>query len=237
MGELASRLAEELGDALHLKASVQKITRQDEEWLVTYNQDGESREDRAERLVCTLPAHKLKDLKWENLEEIDALETLSAAPHHPVAILHHGFRREDVGHALDGFGFLVPDKENLHILGTLFSSTLFPGRAPEGKVLLTTFVGGERQPELAQLEDDALHDLALQDLGGLLDLRGEPVFRNVVHWPKAIPLPDSGQDGRIAAAERLQDANPGLVLTGSHLTGVSLPACLEGADSITFSHG
>ena len=125
----------------------------------------------------------------------------------------------------------------LALLGTLFSSTLFPGRAPEGKVLLTTFVGGERQPELAKRDDDDLHELALEDLKGLLDLRGEPVFRYVVRWPKAIPLPDSGQDERLAAATRLQEANPGLILTGSHLTGVSLPACLEGADSIPSSHG
>ena len=237
LGELTEKLAKELGDSLRLNAKVQKISKCDEGWSVAYEEDGESREERGDRLVCALPAHRLNGLQWENLAEEDTLETLSGAPHYPVAILHHGFRREEVGHALDGFGYLVPEKENLKVLGTLFSSTLFPGRAPEGKVLLTTFVGGERQPELAKRDDDDLHELALKDLKSLLDLRGEPVFRNLVRWPKAIPLPDSGQDERLAAATRLQKANPGLILTGSHLTGVSLPACLEGADSIPSSHG
>ena len=237
LGELPHRLAKELGAAVRLKATVRKISREGEDWLLTYEKEGEVAEERAERLVCSIPAHRLNALEWENLGEAESLSILAAAPHHPVAVLYHGFRREDVGHALDGFGFLVPEKENLGILGTLFSSTLFPGRAPEGHVLLTTFVGGERQPDFARLEDDALHDLALKDLRGLLDVRADPSFRNLVRWPHAIPLPDSGQDARLAAAERLQAANPGLHLAGSHLTGASIPACLEGSDSMTFSHG
>jgi oxygen-dependent protoporphyrinogen oxidase len=148
-----------------------------------------------------------------------------------------GFLRKDVLHPLDGFGFLVPEKENLRILGTLFSSTLFPERAPKGHVLLTTFVGGERQPDVTEKSDEELYELVRKELQGLLELRATPTFRNLVRWPKAIPLPDSGKDDRLAAAKRLINANPGLILNGSHLTGVSLPACLEGTESLLSKNG
>jgi oxygen-dependent protoporphyrinogen oxidase len=234
---LPNRLAEELGNDLRLNAPVRKISRDGDNWKVAFDEAGELKEEPADRIVCSVPAHALKSIEWEGLAESESLSTLASAPHYPLAVVQLGFRRDEVGHPLDGFGFLVPEKENLRILGTLFSSTLFPGRAPEGHVLLTTFVGGERQPDLAQLKEEQLHDLVLEELQGLLEVRGNPTFRNLVRWPKAIPLPDSGQDNRLEAAKHLQDANPGLILSGSHLTGVSLPACLEGAESLLSENG
>ncbi len=237
LAELPLRLAEELADSLLLQAPVRKVTRGKNSWTVTYEHAGGTHRTDAERIHCAVPAHALTAIEWENLSEPGALSLLAGAPHHPAAILQHGFRREDVGHSLDGFGFLVPEKENLRILGTLFSSTLFPGRAPEGHVLLTTFVGGERQPDLAQRNDSALHDLALDDLRSLLDLKAPPTFRRIVRWPRAIPLPDSGQDSRIDSAAKLATANPGLSFTGSHLTGAALPACIQGASAVPVSNG
>jgi oxygen-dependent protoporphyrinogen oxidase len=234
---LPNRLAEELGDDLRLNALVRKISRDGDTWRVAFEEAGERKEERANRIVCSVPAHALGSIEWEGLAESDSLKILASAHHYPVAVVQLGFPRDDVGHPLDGFGFLVPEKENLRILGTLFSSTLFPERAPEGHVLLTTFVGGERQPDLTEKSDEELYELVLEELQGLLEVREKPTFRNLVRWPKAIPLPDSGQDDRLAAAKRLQDANPGLILSGSHLTGVSLPACLEGTESLLSENG
>ncbi len=237
LAELPNRLAEELGNDLRLNAPVRKISRDGDTWRVAFEEAGERKEERANRIVCSVPAHALKSIEWEGLAESDSLKTLASAHHYPIAVVQLGFPREDVGHPLDGFGFLVPEKENLRILGTLFSSTLFSERAPEGHVLLTTFVGGERQPDLTEKSDEELYELVLEELQGLLQVRGKPTFRNLVRWPKAIPLPDSGKDDRLVAAKRLQDANPGLILSGSHLTGVSLPACLEGTESLLSENG
>ena len=98
-----------------------------------------------------------------------------------------GFRREDVAHQLDGFGFLVPDVERRNVLGVIFSSTVFPGRAPDGHVLLTAFVGGVRHPDLANADLSTLTARVLDDLRLLLGVRGEPTFRAFHLWPKAIP--------------------------------------------------
>jgi oxygen-dependent protoporphyrinogen oxidase len=237
LAELPNRLAEELGNDIRLNAPVRKISRDGDTWRVAFEEAGERKEERANRIVCSVPAHALKSIEWEGLAERDSLKTLASAHHYPIAVVQLGFPREDVGHPLDGFGFLVPEKENLRILGTLFSSTLFSERAPEGHVLLTTFVGGERQPDLTKKSDEELYELVLEELQGLLQVRGKPTFRNLVRWPKAIPLPDLGKDDRLVAAKRLQDANPGLILSGSHLTGVSLPACLEGTESLLSENG
>jgi len=128
---------------------------------------------------------------------------------------------------LDGFGFLVPEVENLKILGTLFSSTLFPGRAPDGQILLTTFVGGERNPDLANLPDSSIFSLVKNELSRLLQINGEPTFFEIKKWKNAIPLPDQGMEERKKVAENLSIKNPGLFFRGGHLNGVSLPNCLD----------
>ena len=84
-----------------------------------------------------------------------------------------------IAHPLDGFGFLVPECENLNILGTLFSSTLFPERAPKDHVLLTTFVGGERKPGLTLLPDSEIFSIVVNELNKLLGLKGNPSFKSL----------------------------------------------------------
>ncbi len=237
LATLPRRLAKDLGESLRTNAPVQEVTREASGWGVEWTENGETHKYGFDSVFCALPAHKLSAIAWENLKSQEDISIVAEAPHHPVTVIYHGFRANDVGHPLDGFGFLVPRKENLGILGTLFSSTLFPERAPEGHVLLTTFVGGERQPEMAEKSDDALHRIVWEDLHALLDLKADPVFRHLRRWPKAIPLPDHGQDARLAAARRISENNPGLHWTGSHLAGVSLSYCIEGALKESSNHG
>ena len=125
-------------------------------------------------------------------------------------------------HPLDGFGVLVPAVEHGRTLGTLFSSTLFPGRAPDGFVTLTTFLGGERQPEIALGDEASLAAAADADLRDLLGARGTPVFRRVQKYARAIPQYRVGYGRLKAAGDALERANPGFVLAGSHRNGVAL---------------
>jgi oxygen-dependent protoporphyrinogen oxidase len=133
-----------------------------------------------------------------------------------------GFRREDVTHPLDGAGFLVPEVERRHVLGAIFASTLFPGRTPEGHVLLSAYVGGTRNPDLADADLSTLTARVLDDYRTLLGVRGEPTFRAYQLWSKAIPQ-YSLSHGRFR--EIMDDAerrNPGLGLAGSYRDGVAL---------------
>ena len=139
-----------------------------------------------------------------------------------MVVLALGFRREDVAHKLDGFGFLVPEVERRHVLGAVFSSTLFPERAPEGHVMLTAFVGGLRDPDFVQADPQTLTARVLDDLRVLLGAQGEPTFRAVQVWPKAIPQYVLGYGRFKDIAEEAERRNPGLVLAGTYRDGVAL---------------
>jgi oxygen-dependent protoporphyrinogen oxidase len=179
-----------------------------------------------DRVICALPADALAGLSFEGVAAAARLPELREIKHPPVVSLFTGYRREQVAHALDGFGALMPEVEGGRILGTLFSSTLFPGRAPAGHVALTTFVGGMRAPALAGLDDNALRTLAQEELGRLLGARGEPAFFRVQRWPRAIPQYTVGYQRFKDIMNAVEADAPGLFLGGNCRDGISLANCI-----------
>jgi oxygen-dependent protoporphyrinogen oxidase len=131
-----------------------------------------------------------------------------------------------VRHPLDGFGALMPQVECGRILGTLFSSTLFPGRAPEGHVALTTFVGGMREPELAELGERELLRVVQDELSRLVGVTAPPVFAHVKRWPRAIPQSTLGYQRFKDAIAAVESAAPGLFIGGNCRDGISLANCI-----------
>jgi oxygen-dependent protoporphyrinogen oxidase len=140
-----------------------------------------------------------------------------------------------VGHPLNGFGALISRARGIRTLGTLFSSTLFPGRASEGKVLLTAFVGGVLDPQAVSLDDEALVGQVLRDLGPLLHFKASPIFRNTARWPRAIPQYESRHGEVVAACEAAESALPGLHLIGNFRGGISMNDCLGNAVALASS--
>jgi oxygen-dependent protoporphyrinogen oxidase len=134
-----------------------------------------------------------------------------------------GYDRAAVEHPLDGFGMLVPPVEDqFDILGTIFSSTLFPGRAPDGHVLLTTFVGGARTPSLAERTPSAVRDVVERDLNRLLGVTGDPGFAQHVQWPRAIPQYTLGYGTVKETLDTLEAEHDGLYFAGNYRSGVSV---------------
>ncbi len=150
------------------------------------------------------------------------LSVLSEIHYPPVTSLVLGFRRELVGHPLNGFGVLIPEVEPFAILGALFSSSLFPGRAPEGFVTLTCFLGGTRRPETAAGETGEIVETALRDLRKLLDVRGEPEFVHRAYYQKALPQYNVGYGRYLEAMSRAERDLPGLFIAGNYRDGISL---------------
>ena len=150
------------------------------------------------------------------------LSAFSEIRHPPVASVVLGFRREDVAHPCNGFGMLIPRIEGFKILGTIFSSALFPNRAPAGHVTLTSYIGGERQPELASLPAEKLYEIVQEDLRVLLGVRGRPTFRHSVYWPKAIPQYNLGYGKYRALMTEIEGRAPGLFFAGHYRDGISL---------------
>ncbi len=156
-------------------------------------------------------------------------ELLAQIHYAPLAVVALGYRREHVGRPLDGFGFLVPRGENLRILGTVWNSSLFPGRAPDGSVLLTSFAGGAANPSAVQLDDDALAAAVEGELAGVMITTGKPVARMVHRYERALPQYNLGHGQIVAGLKEEQSRHPGLFLAGNYLEGPSIGSCVEQA--------
>lgn len=176
----------------------------------------------ADVLVLALP----RDPSLELLAGLEPSFEAPPVPHAPVAVVGLGFAREQVDHPLDGFGFLAPHEEGRRILGCIFSSSIFPQRAPEGAVLLTAMVGGRRRAELVDLDDDALLGLVRNELEALLGARGEPRLAVLRRWHPGIPQPTAAWFETRRRVEALEQEIPGLQVLGSWLRGVSVPDCV-----------
>jgi oxygen-dependent protoporphyrinogen oxidase len=228
LGEIPDAFARELRSEIRFKAPVTQLRRGPKGWTVSAAYQASELYD---GVIYAAPAHCADDVDL-GFEGGDRLKTLTSITHPPVAVLALGFRREDVAHRLDGFGFLVPDVERRNVLGVIFSSTVFPGRAPAGHVLLTVFVGGVRNPDLANADLSTLTARVLDDLRLLLGVRGEPAFRAFHLWPKAIPQYALSYGRFKEIMDEAERRNPALGLTGSYREGVAVGEVIAAADQV-----
>lgn len=209
-----------------------------EPWRLTWREGmGAAAIERTESfnaVIAALPAPALARLHIGADDEspLAPLASLAAIEHPPVSSLFLGYRREQVAHPLDGFGLLVPERERRAFLGVLFSSSLFPGRAPAGHVALTVLVGGTRDPELARLPTDPLIAAVALDLQQLLGVEGAPVFSRHVFWSQAIPQYNLGYEAHLETMSAVERAHPGLFIGGQARDGISLPACLAAGERL-----
>lgn len=218
---LPATLRERLGSAVRLNVSVTRLTQTADGWTVEVREDGQSREVQHRAVVYCGTAYKLAELALETRQDL-SFAPFSEIRYPPVASVVLGFRREDVEHPCEGFGMLIPKVEGFKLLGTIFSSSLFPNRAPAGHLTLTSYVGGERYPELAALPPEKLFEVACADLRVLLGVRGKPTFQHAVFYPRAIPQYNLGYGRYRELMGQLEAEAPGLFLAGHFRDGVSL---------------
>jgi oxygen-dependent protoporphyrinogen oxidase len=229
---LPDTLAAQLGDSLKLNAPVTRLVHiGDNRWRVVTTA-GEAEFD---KVIYCGTAYKLSELgievgraalprrqNGETAQQRRPAETLSEISYPPVSAVVLGFKREDVAHSCNGFGMLIPKIEGFKILGTIFSSALFPNRAPAGHVLLTSYIGGARYPELGLLSPEQLIETTLTDLRVLLGVKGQPVFTHTKTWPKAIPQYNVGYGKYRQLLSDLEAGWPNLFFAGHYRDGVSL---------------
>jgi oxygen-dependent protoporphyrinogen oxidase len=218
---LPETLRAQLGEAVRLNTKVTRATETSTGWALELLERGEvTRGEHSAILYCGT-AYKLAELSLETRTPA-RLDAFSEIRYPPVASVVLGFRREDVAHPCQGFGMLIPRVEGFKILGTIFSSSLFPNRAPAGHLTLTSYVGGERFPELASLAPERLFALTCEDLRVLLGVRGKPTFQHSVFYPKAIPQYVVGYGRYRELMNEIEQKAPGLFLAGHYRDGISL---------------
>ena len=225
MQTLPDGIAAALGpDCVRTGIGVDKLVRDQQGWQVHINGQPTLQ---ARQVVLSLPADATAALLQPLAPHISAeLQDIEYAPIASVAL---GFQRAQVSHPLDGFGFLVPRRERLEVLGSLFSSTLFPGRAPRDHVTLTSFIGGARNPRIVEQHSDAIVTRVLKDIGPLLGIHGSPVYQKVQVWQRAIPQYNIGHNGRITRVRHALERLGNIHARANWLDGISVSDCVAHA--------
>ena len=210
-----------LGNVVRLNSPVVKLERTAESWTLDFREHYCEHRSEHSAVIYAGTAFNLAKLCIKSPTRVD-LGPFSEIRHPPVASVVLGFRRKDVDHPLDGFGMLIPRVEGFKILGAIFSSSLFPNRAPAGHVTITSYVGGERHPELASLSQEELCALVCKDLSILLGVKGQPTFKHCAFHPRAIPQYNVGYQRYRGLMSKIEDAAPGLFFAGHYRDGISL---------------
>ncbi len=219
--------------AVRLGTPVERIERCGDGWRLWYS--GAKYED-FDAVILATPSYVTAELLRPHDAEL--AEDLASITHSSTAVISMAFHREQIAHPLDGMGIVTPAVEHSAILACSISSRKYVHRAPEGKVLLRVFVGGQRRPELAEMEAKQLRPLVLGELAGLLGIEGPPVYSNIARWPNAMPQYHVGHKVLIARILASVAGLPNLELCGNAYRGVGIPDCIHGgrqaAEGIAF---
>lgn len=235
METMPKLLAKKLGRSLRLNATLTELVPEGKRWRARWFTCGSvcdffEQDDIFDAVVSAVPPQA-----WSKIfAAVPALaEPLGAAAaslvYPPVTTLTLGYKREDVAHPLDGFGALIPELEKRKILGSLWTSSFFPNRAPENCVTLTTYIGGARQPELAKLSREEKTALAREELASLFGVKGEPLFIEVCEHEAAIPQYNLGYGTFLQALDAAEAAFPNLYFCGNYRGGIAVGATLLNA--------
>jgi oxygen-dependent protoporphyrinogen oxidase len=228
MGSLTRRLAEVLGERFQPGTTLTALSKKSSPgpgFILTIAQNGTIREVEAESVILAAPAYESAKLVSSLSPFLSrALDSIRYAP---VVMVSFGFSESDLARPFDGSGCLIPKKENFQLLGFRVNSNLYPGRAPEGKIILTCFMGGMRNQEVMQKKDEDIIGIAQKEAGILLGGVFNPQMVSLIRHFRAIPQYDLNHLLKMETIEKELSQLPGLYLTGNYLKGVSVWDCLS----------
>ena len=227
-------ISKALGDRFIKGCSITSVKRTGDEFEVTSEKNRVSMTFRANKVVIATPAwvtaniiHPISELAASYLMDIEYI---------PVAIIFTGFKKTSIKRNLDGFGFLIPSKETklrgYNLLGSIWSSAIYQGRAPEDMVAFTNMIGGARNTEILEYKDPELIDMTLKDLKNILNIEDKPEFIRIIRQPRAIPQYTLGHQERINTIKRELLDIRGLYLAGNYINGVSVGHCIAEATKL-----
>jgi oxygen-dependent protoporphyrinogen oxidase len=220
LAELVGALRTAVGDALRCGERVREVTRRDGRFLLSTGQGSYT----ADRVLLAVPAARSAAILDRSCPA--AANILRQIPAAPLAVVACAFDRRAFPHSLDGFGFLVPRRERSRLLGSLWTSSIFPGRAPSGKVLLRSMIGGARDLLAVELPDETLTAIVLGELRRFMGPLPAPERVWIFRYPEGISQYPPGHEDRLSAVEVALRTMPGLVLAGNSFRGISVNLCV-----------
>ncbi len=229
LGVLTQALAQRLGGSVRSGVRVEALYRADSPGGSGYEiRAVESRRSEtiaARSVVLATPAYIASHLAGTLSPPL--AQTLSGIAYAPAAVVAAGYYARQFARAPEGFGFLVPRSEKYRILGTVWNSSLFPGRAPDGKVAITSFVGGATDPDILDKPEGEIAAIVEAENARIMGITGPPVATAVWKHPKALPQYNLGHAHIVRAIREAERGIPGLFFAGNYLEGPSLGKCVE----------
>lgn len=226
MGTLPARLEEVLRHHVETGVSIESVTRLPDGQL-SVRVEAPHRTLEADAVVLATPAWVTARILAPMIPA--AIAPLMGIPYAPLVVCHTAFARHMVASSLNGFGFLVPRRERMRLLGSIFSSSLFEGRAPADMVLFTSFLGGAIDARAIELEDHEVVSYVTDALEKTLALSHEPNFVSIRRIAQAIPQYTIGHADRLRAVAHAVSEHPGVFLTGNYLHGTSVASTIKHA--------
>ncbi|HVB57724.1 MAG TPA: protoporphyrinogen oxidase [Candidatus Acidoferrales bacterium] len=231
VGALTHAIVQKLGDNIRLRTRVNALRCGSPasdacgRFEVHAVQDGRAETFVAQAVVMATPAYTASNL----VKPVSAAiaRTLSGISYAGVAVVAAGYYAPQIALPLQGFGVLLPRSEGLHTLGTVWNSSLFPGRAPEGTFAITSFIGGVTAPEIMEKSDEEIATLVQNDVARILEITGPPMASAVWKHPKALPQYNLGHGHIVQAIRDAKSEHPGIFFCGNYLEGPSLGKCIE----------
>jgi protoporphyrinogen/coproporphyrinogen III oxidase len=227
---LVRALAANLGASLRCNVTVAELNRATGSFQLRIRSAEGEQELSCARMVLATPTTTAAEL-LSNVAP-SACGGLQKISYAPVAVVSLGYRTEQIRHSMKGFGFLVPRSAGIRTLGTVWNSSLFPGRAPQGQVLLTSFIGGATDRTATSLSPEELAATIHREISPLLRISGEPVTLRVTRYARAIPQYNLGHLDRLKSIQDAITAVPGLWMVGNYWKGPAIGACVEHALSV-----
>jgi len=225
MQALPGAIATKLNKKIKFNCNVEKVIKSGSRYTVLYNQSGKPMQIDTDIIVSAIPAYNVATVFGEYDRQL--YQHLTDIYYPPVKVLFLGYRKTAIGRPLDGFGFLIPEKEKRSFLGAIWSSTIFPGRSQDSMAAFTLFVGGARSPELLENDADLLFEKILGQFHEIMQIDAPPVFIKERMWPRAIPQYTLGYIEHEKYFEKFERNNPGIFLSGNFRGGISVGDCIK----------
>ncbi len=227
MGELVEELMVHLEDHLETSVQLDSLRRVKDGYEVTGRTSEGPMVRRHDVVVLASPPRGAAALAACLDAELARL--LGEIRSSSIAVLALGFKAEDIANPLDGFGYLIPRNQRLRSLGVLWSSSIFPNRAPQGHKLLQIMIGGAHDPGAVDEADDTLVDTALKNADPVLHFKGGPIMTRVIRHRCGIPQYTLGHQARLKAIDACLQKLPGFHLAGNGYHGISSNDCIRHA--------
>ena len=219
--DLINALSSKFEDKIKYKAEINSIFEKNNKIFIEYNFDGKIQLEEFDKVILTVPTHKLNNINFREKLSKD-VNIINKIYYPPLTTVTLAYKNTSFNQKINGFGILIPKKENMNILGVLHLSSMFSNRSPKDQSLITVYIGGARQPELTKVDEKKLLENVYKDLYKIYNIVDKPVFVSTKSWSKSIPQYEINYQKYLDAISSLETDCPGLIFNGNFKNGISL---------------